>query len=62
MGPIPDEVAESNVVEMLGAAAHARAVAQLKTSALWVFFRDVQHLLSPYPLELLGVHHRAGIT
>ena len=62
MGPILDEVVGPDVVGPLGAQAHARAVVQPEPAALWLFLWDLQPLLSPDPLDPLGVNRPAGMA
>src|SRR5690606_19681134 len=59
---ILDEVVGPDVIGSLGAQAHARAVVQPKPAAFWVLLRDLQPLLSPDPLDPLGVHRPAGMA
>jgi len=62
MGPIRDEVVGPDVVGTLGAQAHARAVVQPQAAAFWLSRGDFQPLLSPDPLDPLGVHRPAGMA
>ena len=50
------------MVGTLGAQTHAGAVVQPEPTAFWLFVWDLQPLLSPDPLDPLGVHRPAGMA